>query len=88
MHCLSLFRFDIVVTLAGATCYHAVLLQTGFGFLSGQDGNAISALEEAYTRATVGLTRAQSVTTIVSPLDMRGMKGATTVLATLAGWIH
>ena len=36
--------------------------------------------EEAYARATVALTRAQTLCVIMGPLDMRGLVGAATVI--------
>ena len=45
-------------------------------------------MEECYARATVAGTRAQSLTVIVSPLDMQGMIGMMQVLAGRAHTIH
>ena len=45
-------------------------------------------MEECYARATVAGTRAQSLTVIVSPLDMQGMMGMMQVLAGRAHTIH
>ncbi len=40
-------------------------------------------LEEAYTRATVALTRARKMCVIFGPLDMKGIIGAATVMGSL-----
>eukprot|EP00435_Cladocopium_sp_Y103_P022259 s455_g5.t1 len=77
------FKVANVVTLAGATAYHGIIFQPGYGFLSGQLKASATQNQEAVTRATVGLSRAVTVTTIVSPLDMRGAMGGAQVLATL-----
>ena len=45
-------------------------------------------MEECYARATVAGTRAQSLTVIVSPMDMQGMIGMMQVLAGRAHTIH
>ena len=45
-------------------------------------------MEECYARATVAGTRAQSLTVIVSPLNMQGMIGMMQVLAGRAHTIH
>ena len=45
-------------------------------------------MEECYARATVAGTRAQSLTVIVSPLDLQGMIGMMQLLASRAHTIH
>ena len=45
-------------------------------------------MEECYARAAVAGTRAQSLTVIVSPIDMQGMIGVMQVLAGRAHAIH
>ena len=45
-------------------------------------------MEECYARAKVAGTQAQSLTVIVSPLDMQGMIGVMQVLAGRAHTIH
>ena len=69
---------------------HQVSLQNGWrtqpyrGKLNGNVNDEFD-MEECYARATVAGTRAQSLTLIVSPLDMRGMIG---VMQVLAGRAH
>eukprot|EP00435_Cladocopium_sp_Y103_P009300 s5039_g2.t1 len=81
------FKVANFVTLAGATAYHGIIFQPGYGFLSGQSKSSPTQNQEAITRATVGLSRAVTVTTIVSPLDMRGAMGGAQVLATLTSGV-
>ena len=62
------------------------------GFLSGGRGKTFYQLtqqeqdaqkEEANARSTVALTRAQQMCIIMSPLDMRGLVGAATIMGCL-----
>ena len=80
-----------VTSCAGMTAHLVLLAQTRVGFLSGGRGKHmrdltptefLAQLEEAYARATVALTRAQKLCILMGPLDMRGLKGAATVI----GW--
>ena len=50
------------------------------GFLS---GGKDAQKEEAHARATVALTRAQQICLVMSPLDMRGLVGAATIMGCL-----
>ena len=81
-----------VTSCAGMTAYLVLLAQTRVGFLSGGRGKTFHQLtqqeqdtqkEEAYARATVALTRAQQICIIMSPLDMRGLVGAATIMGCL-----
>ena len=55
----------------------AVVAQPHRGHLNGNVNDEFD-MEECYARATVAGTRAQSLTVIVSPLDMQGMIGTLT----------
>ena len=81
-----------VTSCAGMTAHLVLLAQTRVGFLSGGRGKTFHQLthqeqdaqkEEAYARATVALTRAQQICIIMSPLDMRGLVGAATIMGCL-----
>ena len=81
-----------VTSCAGMTAHLVLLSQTRVGFLSGGRGKTFHQLtqqeqdaqkEEAYARATVALTRAQQICIIMSPLDMRGLVGAATIMGCL-----
>ena len=81
-----------VTSCAGMTAYLVLLAQTKVGFLSGGRGRSFHQLtpqeqsaqkEEAFTRATVALTRAQQICMIMGPLDMRGLVGAATIMGCL-----
>ena len=81
-----------VTSCAGMTAHLVLLAQTRVGFLSGGRGKTFHQLpqqeqdaqkEEACARATVALTRAQQICIIMSPLDMRGLVGAATIMGCL-----
>ena len=81
-----------VTSCAGMTAHLVLLAQTRVGFLSGGRGKTFHQLpqqeqdaqkEEGYARATVALTRAQQICIIMSPLDMRGLVGAATIMGCL-----
>lgn len=76
-------RVDTVITLAGATCHTGLCFQTGVRFLSSDHDQPEAEIAEAYPRACVGLTRAQAITSMVAPLDIRGLPGAMQVTAVL-----
>ena len=65
----------------------AIVAQPYRGHLNGNVNDEFD-MEECYARATVAGTRAQSLTVIVSPLDMQGMMGMMQVLAGRAHTIH
>ncbi len=74
------------------TAHLVLLAQTKVGCLSGGRSKPFHKLspdeqqaqrEEAYARATVALTRAQTLCVILGPLDMRGVVGAATVIGCL-----
>ena len=80
-----------VTSCAGMTAQHVLLAQTKIGFLTWGRGHSFQELspeqklsqrEEAFARATVALTRAQSCF-IMCPLDMKGIIGAATVVGCL-----
>ena len=82
-----------VTSCAGMTAYLVVVAQTRIGFLSGGRGDKFlnlppeeqtAQIEDAFARATVALTRAQSRTVLFGPLDMKGLMGAATVVGSLA----
>ena len=77
----ELVAFNSVASSAGSTATMAVLVQsaTGHGWPSYPFDQ-----EECYARATVAATRSQSLTVIVSPLDMMGIMGMIQVLAARA----
>ena len=81
-----------VTSCAGMTAQRVLLAQTKIGFLTGGRGNKFQQLNdiekqsqraEAFARATVALTRAQRFCFIMSPLDMKGLIGAATVVGCL-----
>ena len=78
----AMTRVDNTVSLAGATSYRTILIQSGVSFLSGNHWEDTSA--EAFARAVVGFSRAIGSTIFVSPLDMRGLPGLVQVWTTLA----
>ena len=70
-----------VTSCAGMTAHYVLLAQTKVGFLSGGRGRHMKALsenevlaqlEEAYARATVALTRAQSCASLWAPSTCEG----------------
>ena len=78
-----------VTSCAGMTAHLVLLAQTRVGFLSWgrskdfqklSDDEQRAQREEAYARATVALTRAQTLRVIMGPLDLRGLVGAATVI--------
>ena len=58
---------------SGCAAMMAIAAQSYCGHLDGNINNEFD-MEECYARATVAGTRAQSLTVIVSPLDMQGRK--------------
>ena len=65
----------------------AIVAQPYRGRLNGNVNDEFD-MEECYARATVAGTRAQSLTVIVSPIDMQGMIGMMQVLAGRAHAFH
>ena len=80
-------RIQSVASSAGGTAMMAIVAQPYRGHLNGNVNDEFD-MEECYARATVAGTRAQSLTVIVSPLDMQGMIGMMQVLAGRAHTIH
>ena len=70
----ELVAFNSVASSAGSTATMAVLVQSATGHLNGWPSYPFDQ-EECYARATVAATRSQSLTVIVSPLDMMGIMG-------------
>ena len=68
----ELVAFNSVASSAGSTATMAVLIQSATGHLNGWPNYPFDQ-EECYARATVAATRSQSLTVIVSPVDMMGM---------------
>ena len=79
----ELVAFNSVASSAGSTATMAVLVQSATGHLNGWPSYPFDQ-EECYARATVAATRSQSLTVIVSPLDMMGIMGMIQVLAARA----
>ena len=79
----KLVAFNSVASSAGSTATMAVLVQSATGHLNGWPSYPFDQ-EECYTRATVAATRSQSLTVIVSPVDMMGIMGMIQVLAARA----
>ena len=80
-------RVETIANSAGGTAAVAMVAQPSTGFLNGRfhpDGSPTEDTEDCLGRITVGLTRAKSLTLVVSPLDMMGLIGMAQVLATLA----
>jgi len=80
-------RVETIANSAGGTAAVAMVAQPSTGFLNGRfnpDGSPTEDTEDCLGRITVGLTRAKSLTLVVSPLDMMGLIGVAQVLATLA----
>ena len=77
----ELVAFNSVASSAGSTATMAVLVQSATGHLNGWHPFD---QEECYARATVAATRSQSLTVIVSPIDMMGIMGMIQVLAARA----
>ena len=80
-------RIQSVASSAGGTAMMAIVAQPYRGHLNGNVNDEFD-MEECYAHATVAGTRAQSLTVIVSPLDMQGMIGMMEVLAGRAHTIH
>ena len=79
----ELVAFNSVASSAGSIATMAVLVQSATGHLNGWPSYPFDQ-EECYARATVAATRSQSLTVIVSPLDMMGIMGMIQVLAARA----
>ena len=73
-------KIQSVASSAGGTAMMAIVAQPYRGHLNGNVNDEFD-MEECYARATVAGTRAQSLTVIVSSLDMQGMIGMMQVLA-------
>ena len=80
-------KIQSVASSAGGTAMMAIVAQPYRGHLNGNVNDEFD-MEECYARATVAGTRAQSLTVIVSPLDMQGVIGMMQVLAGRAHTIH
>ena len=85
-------RTRCVTSCAGSAAFLSVAAQTRRGFLSGGSARQTAnlndvekdiQLEEAYTRATVALTRARRLCVLLCPLDQKGPIGAATILGCL-----
>ena len=77
-------QIENVVTVAGATARHGLILQFNIGFLSGNSQNmSEDDITESYLRANVGYTRATNSLLMASPLDMAGLPGVFQTLAVL-----
>ena len=71
-------RVETIANSAGGTAAVAMAAQPSTGFLNGRfhpDGSPTEDTEDCLGRITVGLTRAKSLTLVVSPLDMMGLIG-------------
>ena len=79
----ELVSINFVASSAGSTATMAVLVQSATGHLNGWPRYPFDQ-EECYARATVAATRSQSLTVIVSPIDMMGIMGMIQVLAARA----
>ena len=80
-------KVQSVASSAGATATSSIVNQPVNGHLSGRPSDPFDQ-EECYARCTVAATRAQSLTVIVSQLDMAGMMDMMQVLAGRARPIH
>ena len=80
-------KVQSVASSAGATATASIVNQPVNGHLNGRPSDPFDQ-EECYARCTVAATRAQSLTVIVSQLDMAGMMGMMQVLAGRARPIH
>ena len=77
-------QIENVVTVAGATARHGLILQFNIGFLSGNNQKMTEDdVTESYLRANVGYTRATNSLLMASPLDMAGLPGVFQTLAVL-----
>ena len=79
----ELVSINSVASSAGSTATMAVLVQSATGHVNGRPRYPFDQ-EECYARATVAATRSQSLTVIVSQIDMMGIMGMTQVLAARA----
>ena len=79
----ELIAINSVASSAGSTATMAVLVQSATGHLNGWPSNPFDQ-EECYARATVAATRSQSLTVILSQIDMMGIMGMVQVLAARA----
>ena len=70
-------RVETIANSAGGTAQVAIVAQPSTGFLNGRFYADKSPAEDAdcLGRTTVGLTRSESLTILVSPLDMLGLMG-------------
>ena len=80
-------KIQSVASSAGGTATMAIVAQPYRGHLNGNVHDEFD-MEECYARATVAGTRAQSLTVIVSLLDMQGMIDMMQVLTSRAHTIH
>ena len=80
-------KVQSVASSAGATATSSIVNQPFNGHLNGRPSDPFDQ-EECYARCTVAATRAQSLTVIISQLDMAGMMGMMQVLAARARPIH
>ena len=80
-------KVQSVASSAGATATASIVNQPFNGHLNGRPSDPFDQ-EECYARCTVAATRAQSLTVIISQLDMAGMMGMMQVLAARARPIH
>ena len=77
-------QIENVVTVAGATARHGLILHFNIGFLSGNSQNMTEDdVTESYLRANVGYTRATNSLLMASPIDMAGLPGVFQTLAVL-----
>ena len=79
----KLVAINSVASSAGITATMAVVTQSATGHLNGWPSNPFDQ-EECYARATVAATRSQSLTVIMSQIDMMGIMGMIQVLAARA----
>ena len=80
-------RVETIANSAGGTAQVAIVAQPSIGFLNTKyysNGSPTEDTEDCLGRITVGLTRAKSLTVLVSPLDMMGLMGMAQVVATIA----
>ena len=75
--------FNSVASSAGSTATMAVVVQSAMGHLNGWPSHPFDQ-EECYARATVAATRSQSLTVILSQIDMMRIMGMIQVLAARA----
>ena len=80
-------KVQSVASPAGATATASIVNQPFNGHLNGRPSDPFDQ-EECYARCTVAANRAQSLTVIISQLDMAGMMGMMQVLAARARPIH